>query len=235
MILAMSAAVLFVSHYAWLGGGMAVVALIVSMALSRLRIFRSIGRSVYTSSVSNLLPWTAKQQWLDYFSEHIAVGKKIGLETYDELVSVIDNAPFLRHTEVHQLKATITSRDDTARDHMLPLSDVATISSTDVIGPLLLDELHKTHQKDFLVVDDKGTIIGTAQLKNLIEMSRVSSNVGDVMQPHVLRVHPGVKLRELFDTMVTHKAWLAVIRDGEDIGVVSLGEITTTLLGKLPK
>ena len=234
-VVAVAFTILWFSLYSWTGAALSIVALAAALALSRFRYIHSIAQWFYNSYISKLLPWAARHSWLDYFSERTAVGKKIGLETYDELVSVVDNAPFLRKDEAKILKAVIATRDDTAKNHMVPLSSIPTIHKSDIVGPLLLDELHKTNQSDFAVIDDSGSIVGTAQLKHLIEMSRVSSVVGDVMQPHVYRVRPGILLHELVAAMVAHNAWLAIVNDGEDLGVVSLDAILEALLGKPQK
>lgn len=233
-VIAMSVAVLFVLRYSWVGGAIAVAALVAVMVIGRMSFVHAIARSLYTLIVPKAMPWIARQQWLDYVSERTSIGKKMALESYDELESVINNAPFLRPAEAHMLLTTISSRDVTALDCMTPLESIATVSSTDVIGPLLLDELHHTKQTDFAVVDDQ-KIIGTVQLDSLIEMSHVSSSIKEVMQHNVLRVGPTTRLKELVDMMISQHAWLCVVHDGRDIGTISLSQITSSLLGKPPK
>lgn len=223
---------LLVQQFEWLGGLFAVVALIFVMAIARLHIIHAASRGLHESYLTRLLPWISQQQWLDYFTEQVSVGKRIGLETYEELLSVIDNAHFLRSHEQRTIRSVVETRDKTLRDYMTPILSVPKINATDVIGPLLLDELHRSKQTDFAVVDDDGVITGTAQLQELIEMSHVSSSVRAVMHPNVLRMKPNVAISDAVNKMMSNHAWLCVIHDEDDIGVVTLEQLSNTLLGK---
>ena len=225
----------FIVLFGWWGMLFVLITLVAFMAASHLRPIHFVSTLVYKKYVLASLPWVARHRWLDYFSENTPIGKKIGLETYDELRSVIDNAPFLRHAESKMLDALLESRDMTARDCMIPIDAIKTISSSEVIGPLLLDELHRSHQTIFVVVDKADKIVGTVHLSHLIEMTHVSSNIKHVMQPGVLRVQPNVPLRQLIDTMIIQNTWLCIVNDGDDIGTITLEAVTRTLLGKTNK
>jgi CBS domain containing-hemolysin-like protein len=226
---------IFIVLFGWSGTLLVLITLVAVMAVSHVRPIHFVSTAVYKKFVLASMPWIARQNWLDHFSERTPIGKKIGLETYDELRSVIDNAPFLRHDESSMLDALLVSRDMTARDCMIPIDAIKTISSGEVVGPLLLDELHRSRQTIFVVVDKADKIVGTVHLSHLIEMTHVSSNIKHVMQPNVLRVHPNVPLRQLIDTMVTQNTWLVIVNDGDDIGTITLEALTSTLLGKTNK
>lgn len=202
-----------------------------SLAVSHSRPVQMFAGRLYTSYIPKCQPWIARQKWLDIFSERVAIGKKIGLETYDELASVIDNAPFLRHNETKMLQHVLSSRDETVKDHMIPMDTVKKISSSDIIGPLLLDELHKSGHALFAVVDNSGAIVGSVTLDRLVESSHVSPNIKDVMQSDVLRIDPSLSLRQTITTMIKANVMIAIVREGEDIGIVLLKDAIDALLG----
>lgn len=120
-------------------------------------------------------------------------------------------------------------------DIMAPRKAVKTLNPNDTIGPILIDELHKSGQSVALVRETpKGPIIGSLQLKDLNLSSQ--GKVRDIMQPEVYYLHETDTLSEaLHAFIVTNRSLFVVVNNAqENIGVVTVQNMLEQLLGHIP-
>lgn len=54
---------------------------------------------------------------------------------------------------------------------MQPIEEVLLVNESENVGPILVDELHKTKRKVFLVRGSEGEIVGTVSLDELVELT----------------------------------------------------------------
>ena len=147
-------------------------------------------------------------------------------------MSTIEGARFLNQSERLLLKSVIASHDKRADEIMRPLDDSVSISSKEIIGPLLLDELHRSKQDIFPVTNTEGAIIGAVHISSLIDMSPLSSKISDVAQSSIVRVSPDQQVRTVIETMFEEHVMLCVVHDKTDMGIISMVDAVHALLGK---
>jgi CBS domain containing-hemolysin-like protein len=137
--------------------------------------------------------------------------------------------------ELEIVRRALSFDEFKVRDVLTPRKSVKTILASDTIGPILIDELHKTGQ-DYVLVREKakGQVIGTLAFSRLGIDSR--GKVGDVMDRTVYYLHENDSLSEaLHAFFVTNHAMFIVVDSSEDfVGIISVEEIIRHLMGHLP-
>ncbi len=109
-----------------------------------------------------------------------------------------------------------------------------TVLSSDVIGPVLINELHENGQEFVLVRDvPDGPIVGTLAFKDL--GIKATGHVRDVMNTRLHYVHEDDSLsKTLHVFFATYDPWLIVVNSQEEyVGVVSVQDVLSKLLGSL--
>jgi len=121
---------------------------------------------------------------------------------------------------------------------MTPLKKVKMVGANDNIGPLLMDELHKTGFSCFPVVKDtsksaKMEITGTLYLNDLIGYDG-GGKVKDLASHKVDYINEDDNLRQVLSAFLkTHHHLLIVINGFEEVvGVISLEDVLEQILGK---
>lgn len=121
---------------------------------------------------------------------------------------------------------------------MTPRRQVKFVTASDSIGPLLMDELHKSGHSRFPVVKDSAKaaspqIVGTLYLNDLIGHDG-SGKIKDLARKDVFYVNESSNLRQALAAFLkTHHHLLIVVNDFEEIaGVLSIEDVLEQIIGK---
>ncbi|MBI3624298.1 CBS domain-containing protein [Candidatus Saccharibacteria bacterium] len=136
--------------------------------------------------------------------------------------------------ELDIAKSALTFGDQIIRKRLTPRRMVQTISVDDAIGPVLMDELHKSGHSRFPVHDGKkDNIVGTLYMRDLVD-TRAKATVGDVMKPKVSYVHEEQSLYDALQAVIkTHHHLLVVVNSFEEyVGIITLEDILEQIVGK---
>ena len=118
---------------------------------------------------------------------------------------------------------------------MTPRKKIKIISPDDLIGPVLINELHKNNQVYALVKSSaKGPIEGSVDYTKL-DLQR-SGKIKDFMETTVYYVHQDDRLSEALRAFkITNHPVLVVVNSHEDyVGVITVDNILEQLLGHIP-
>jgi CBS domain containing-hemolysin-like protein len=132
----------------------------------------------------------------------------------------------------------LTFGDKLIRDVMVPRRQVKIVASSDAIGPLLMDELHKSGFSRFPVVsaptkEANPEIVGTLYIKDLMDhLDR--GRVADVMKKGAHYINEDQSLRDALNIFLkTQHHLLVVVNKFEEIaGVISLEDVMEQILGQ---
>jgi CBS domain containing-hemolysin-like protein len=132
----------------------------------------------------------------------------------------------------------LTFGDKLIRDVMVPRRQVIIVASSDAIGPLLMDELHKSGFSRFPVVsaptkEANPEIVGTLYIKDLMDhLDR--GRVADVMKKGTNYINESQSLRDALNIFLkTQHHLLVVVNKFEEIaGVISLEDVMEQILGQ---
>ncbi len=148
---------------------------------------------------------------------------------FEKQASQPDNR--IHQYDLELLKRALVFRTSTAKDALIPMSEVYAVNADDLIGPILLDQLYKNGQSVFLVYkDEPQNYIGTLRLQD-ITGAREGGRVLDYVRPEINTVEDSSPLHQVLETLRTTRHQLAVVKNEfEDvIGLVTF----ETILGRL--
>ena len=163
-----------------------------------------------------------------------------GLYERDDLLELIEQQQHQTDSrftdeELEIAKRALTFGDYTVSDIITPKKLVKSVVANDTVGPVLIDELHKSHQEHILVRDTpKGDFVGTLNYKRL--NIHASGQVKDYMNPAINYVHEDDDLGEALRTfMATNNTTYVVVNNAEEyVGIVTIESILRQLMGHVP-
>lgn len=135
--------------------------------------------------------------------------------------------------ELAIIQRALTFGDYLVRDILTPRSKVTTITASETLGPVLIDELHKSTAPFVLVTNAEQTIIGSLEVQKIGLQS--SGPVTDHLSAAYF-LHESDTLREaLHAFFVTNYSLFVVINSFEEyVGIVTMESVLRQLLGHLP-
>lgn len=154
-----------------------------------------------------------------------------------ELIEKQQDQPDSRLTEeeLEIAKRALSFGDYTVKSVMTPRKRVKVVLAGDTIGPILIDEIHKTGQ-DFALVraTAKGDFVGSLALASLDLSS--TGKVADVMDETVYYLHEGDALNQaLHAFFATNCSIFIVINSFEEyVGIMTIANVLKQLLGHVP-
>ena len=119
---------------------------------------------------------------------------------------------------------------------MTPRGVVATIAASEVLGPLVLDDLHKTGYSRFPVVDgDIDHVIGVLHARELLTLgTKASQTVREAMEKKVYYIREDQTLDYALAAFLKTRHHLFVVVNGyrETAGIITLEDVIEALLGR---
>jgi CBS domain containing-hemolysin-like protein len=163
-----------------------------------------------------------------------------GLFERDDLLELIERQQRqpdsrLSDEELEIVKRALRFDEHKVRDIMTPRKRIKTVLADDTIGPILIDEVHKSGQDHVLVRESrKGDFVGTLAFKQLDLHS--SGKVRDIMANTVYYLHENDSLGQaLHAFFVTNRSMFVVVNNFEEcVGVLTIESVLQQLLGHIP-
>lgn len=176
----------------------------------------------------------------DFVEHRYIAPKHTGLYERSDLLNLIRDQQEQPDSRITNEELDIVARTlnfDTYKvsDITKPRAKVKTVLASDVIGPVLIDELHKNTQDYVLVrASKKGPFVGTLAFNQLGIKS--SGKVENSMDATVYYLHENDTLSEaLHAFFVTNQPLFVVVNSFEEyVGIVSIENILEKLLGHIP-
>lgn len=172
------------------------------------------------------------------FRRHVSTTKtSYKAASRPELQHVItESADVLKPDERKLFVGAFDFADKLVKDYMTPRSMMEAIGAHEMLGPLVLDDLHKTGHSHFPVLDgDIDHIVGTLQINNLLLLSqKKSQTVQDVMDPQVFYIHENQTLSEVLSACIKKRRHLLVVINDfrETMGVITIEDAIEQLIGQ---
>lgn len=223
--------------FGWLLGTIiaSLLSLLVGTA-ARLRLVAGLAKKLYEPREKWLLGTVGGWRWLEWFRGVAYEGKDTVATSKDELRYIVErSASVLTRDELLRFQASLALDSHAVEDVMTPVSVVEVADVHDSLGPLVLDDLHKTGHSRFPVIDgDVHHIVGILYLHDIINLKSAKPTVREAMDPRVHYIHEHQSLEHaLHGFLKTHRHLFVVVNDyRETVGVLTLEDVLETLLGK---
>lgn len=161
----------------------------------------------------------------------------VHVESRDELRHLIDQSGALLSGDEKKLFLSgLTFSDKKVHEIMTPRGVIDSISKKELLGPLVLDDLHKTGHSRFPVTDgDIDHIVGMLHVQDLLTLDKKRSvTAASAMEPRVFYVHEDQTLHHALAAFLrTHHHLFVVVNEfRETVGIISLEDVIEALLGR---
>lgn len=161
-----------------------------------------------------------------------------GLYQKEDLIALLDrqNGQLDNRITVDELalaRQALKFEERVVRDIMTPRRVIKMVDSKESVGPLLLDDLHRSGFSRFPVFEKKDEIVGTLYLRRLVE-KKATGKVRDLMDKKVFYVNEGQPLGHVLNAFIKTKHHLfMVVNEFEEIsGVISIEDVLEQLIGR---
>lgn len=126
--------------------------------------------------------------------------------------------------------------DKTVESVMTPRGVINTVRKADVLGPLMLDELHKTGHSRFPVVDgDIDHVVGVLHIKDLLTLGKKDTETAEkAMDQRVFYINQDQTLDRALAAFIKTRHHLFIVVNGyrETAGILTLEDVMEALLGR---
>ena len=232
---------LLVATFGWLLG--VVIAVIVALeygAIARLGLLQRNSQKLYERLESKLLGFIEKYQSAFKIIRTVTPEwkKELKLDSRDELEQLVSGAGHLLKSDeqkliLHGLKFP----EMLVSEIMTPRGMIDSISKKELLGPLVLDDLHKTGHSRFPVTDgDIDHVVGLLYIQDLLTLDsgKRSGTAEKTMSPRVFYIREDQTLDHALAAFLrTHHHLFIVINEfRETVGIVSLEDVIEELLGR---
>lgn len=213
-------------------------ALIAMISLARLRVVARPVNRLYDSNEASLLRFVEKNAWLGIFmlpGDHVPRDQK--LESTEQLLHLAESSSFLTTDQLAIIRHGLAWHESRVSGIMIPRSKIVSIKHSELLGPLVLDDLHKSGHSQFPVTKGSlDSVVGMLDITESLEVTsaRVSKKVADVMSPRIVHVSDSDPLPKALELLQRSKQHMLIVTDddGKTVGLVTLADITGSLLGK---
>jgi len=174
------------------------------------------------------------------FEKHHQPISHTGLYEREDILKLLHAQAKQEDNRVSEEELDIAIRALEFDDHLvddvtIPASRILSVLESDVVGPILIDEIHKSGHDVVVVLDKKnGTIVGTLAFQQLTLHS--TGTVSDYMDHTVYYLHTKDRLSEALHAFYTtnRSRFVVIDNSGDYVGIVTIGRLLEQLLGHIP-
>lgn len=232
---------LAVSAFGWLLG--IVVAFVISLAYgiaARQSVINHLVQKYYDKFEPKILQWPDKAPYIFTILRTVTVEPIADpeLRSREQLLHLVAQSQGVLTSEQKSLlRHGLSFGEKHVVEVMTPRSVIDSVSASELLGPLVLDDLHKTGHSRFPVVDgDIDHIVGILHIRDLLTLDsgKRSSTVRKAMEPRVFYIKQTQTLEHALAAFLkTHHHLFVVVNEyRETVGLLSLEDVIETLLGR---
>lgn len=217
------------------GVAVVIVSVVLHARIIHLSAVRTLASKLYVRSEPRLARFVAKYEAVFRFM----TGKTplsrwaAPLGSHEELAHLLEVSHIFSDEDKKLLQKVLRFSDLTVGDIMTKQSDVVAVSPSTLLGPLVLDDLHKTKHEIFPV--KKGdAVVGLLDIRDHVALRRKESvYVRDVMLGGVVHIAKTEPLDEALKVLMAAKQPYLIVTDSDErvVGLLGLGDVIRALTG----
>lgn len=230
-----------VATFGWFIGGL--VAVIVSLEygkLSAMSAVRRLGARVFTKYEDQLLTKVSQHaSVIRWFRSAVPVSERQRIDSREELAHLVEEShAVLSADEKKLMLASLKFEDKQVQAIMTPKSVVDTVKRSEILGPLVLDDLHKTGHSRFPVIDgDIDHVVGILYVRDVLTLDtsrRHTAKVESAMSPKVHYIRQDHTLKQALSAFLSthHHLFIVINEYRETVGILTLEDTLEALLGR---
>lgn len=226
--------------FGWLIGF--IVALIIALeygAIARAKIIQRLAQKIYNKIESRLISLFKKAPLLFKMLRSVPEDDENcqKINSRQELQHLIDNSDgVLSGDEKKLIVHSLSFKDQLVNSIMTPRSVIDSIKNSEFLGPLTLDDLHKTgHSRLPVINGDIDHIVGILNLRELLALDiKKSTTAEKAMNTKVYYIREDQTLQHALAAFLrTHHHLFVVVNEfQETVGLLSLEDVIEALIGR---
>lgn len=209
-------------------------------SVSRLKQVRSLSQKLYDTHEHAILMFLWRHESITrWFGAVIPSERDSHLNSREELLELVTNSHSILSTdEKNLIISSLKFEDKTVESIMTPKSVVDTIPQHEILGPLVLDDLHKTgHSRFPVIAGDIDHVVGILHLRDVLTVdshSKQTPRVEAAMQKKVFYIREDHTLPQALAAFLRtkHHLFIVINEFRETVGVVTLEDTLEALLGR---
>jgi len=230
-----------VSIVLWQGWGVpiTVLAILVAQFIGKRKSLQRFATSSYAAHEDRILDYVGKLSWLMRFlgsEKHTPQDQR--LESIEQLLHLVDSASHVLTSDQQRIiKRSVHWHSTRVKDIMTPRRSIVPIKRDELLGPLVLDDLHRSGFSRFPVIDGTiDNIVGILNITDLLEIDgdKTTHTVENTMTSRVLRIKSDDTLPVALKLLQkSHQNIIIVVdEEGRTEGILTLTDIGNSLLGE---
>jgi CBS domain containing-hemolysin-like protein len=241
VMLSIGIVMLTLSLFGWFLGFLASVGLyVLSLLVERSGALGRFAQRLYDEQEHHVLKFADQSHPVLAYLNHRTVATRLAVDSKQELEHLIQAVGnVLSNDEKRLLIGGLQFEDRRVKSIMTPKKDIFSIRKSEILGPLVLDDLHKSGHDSFPVTNGGGTddIVGILRLRDVqtLDTSRKhTAKVETAMDPDVRAIHQDEPLAVALNLLLDSQHHLLVVTDdnAQTVGLITLRDIIKTLLGR---
>lgn len=228
------------AYEVWMGLTLAVLLAVFHGSVGRLKLVRRYADKMYHEREPDLLNLAERYGrfiwWIRFRPGDRVSG---GVHSREELAHLVEDAKTLGGEEQKRLILNaLWFHDRRVGEAMTPRSELKSVKKTEILGPLVLDDLHKSGHQSFPVTNgDIDQIVGILRLSDVttLDTARKHTSLAETaMRPHVHYIAQDRPLQEALGMLLGNQEHVLIVVDESShvVGILTLSDIMRTLFGK---
>jgi len=159
------------------------------------------------------------------------------VDSIQELHYLLEKTDALSERDKVLVTHTLAFNTSQVSDIMTPKGKIKAVSRKELLGPLVLDDLHKTGYEAFPVIDESlDATLGILSIEQLltVDSGKRSTTADKMMDNRIVTVRPTKSLMHLLNLFKDTHARMIIVKNNSDetVGIVTLTDIIKALTGQ---
>ncbi|RYF29280.1 MAG: hypothetical protein EOO17_01970 [Chloroflexi bacterium] len=218
-VLVVLVVILAIAASGWLMGS--IVALVIAIEfgfVSHRSFIQHFAQRQYERIEPKVMAFIDAHDWIIAPLRHIQhEDVALKLHSTEEFFHLLQQTDVLDAAQKQSIRSALELDDKTIGDSMVLFANVTTIDRAELLGPLVLDDLHKTGQSKFPVTNKSGDIIGVLDIRHMltVDAGKHSMTAEKAMTPGIATLDRDAPLSKAMRQFVTEQPGLIMITDGD--------------------
>ncbi|MCA9332255.1 CBS domain-containing protein [Candidatus Saccharibacteria bacterium] len=174
----------------------------------------------------------------NYIESHRPLSIHTGLYEKEDLIELIDKQQIqtenrIDKAELEMVKHVLKFGDKIVADYLIPRRTVKSVSINDSVGPVLIDELHKSGHSRFPVYDGKkDNIVGILYFRDIADKED-GGKVSKYTRKGIFYIHEEESLYQVLQAAIKIRQHLFIVVNNfeEYVGIISVEDVIEQIIG----
>lgn len=223
-----------VNYYGYFYGILlSIVAGLVSIMAHRAQWFQRHIQTLYRRYEKRVGVATQHWSWAAWFATP-DVDESAMITSHAELLDIATRSHVLSARELQQFEAILSADHRRVKDIMVPVYRIVSVSVDESLGPIVLDDLHRSGYRQFPVIKaDIDHVVGVLYLDDIVDLRSAKASVRDAYDPRVEYVTPRDLVRDVLSRCLESRRSVVIVQDDDKttVGLATLRDVVASLLG----